>query len=90
MRVQVKKGGVVSLPRQAMAVLGIKEQDFLEWRFMQSGILFTPIALAESMAGPKKNGDTNRVFRQIQYLSEWALPCNEKQKGGGDARLSVL
>lgn len=62
MRVQVQKGGLVSLPEQAMAELGIREQDLLEWRLTQSGLLFTPIALTEHMAGPKKNGDMDRMF----------------------------
>lgn len=62
MRVQVQKGGCVSLPMQAMEALGIKERDFLEWRLMQSGLLLMPITLANSMAGPKKNRDADRMF----------------------------
>ena len=55
MRVQVQEGGMINLPRQAMKAHGNREEDFLEWSLTQTGILFTPTALAGSMTGPKKN-----------------------------------
>lgn len=78
MRVQVKKGGMISLPRQAMKAHGIMEQDFLEWSLTQSGILFTKISLADSLAESKKNGDTDSMFWQIQSLPTRKVSSNKK------------
>lgn len=55
MKVQVKNEGMIYLPAQAMAAFSIREQDFLDCSLTQTGILLTPIFLAGSMAGLKKN-----------------------------------
>ncbi len=55
MKVQVKNEGMIYLPEQAMAAFSIREQDILDCSLTQAGILLTPIFLAESMAGLKKN-----------------------------------
>ena len=55
MKVQVKNGGMISLPAQAMAAFSIREQDILDCSLTQTGILLTPFFLAESSAGLKKN-----------------------------------
>lgn len=62
MRVQVKKGGMVTLPGQAMEFWGIGEWDFLECSLTQAGILFTPIVLTGSVTGHKKNCNKDRMF----------------------------
>lgn len=55
MKVQVKKEGMIYLPAQAMAAFSIREQDILDCSLTQAGILLTPVFLAESMTGLKKN-----------------------------------
>ncbi|MDE6212809.1 MAG: hypothetical protein K2M70_04955 [Lachnospiraceae bacterium] len=55
MKVQVRNEGMIYLPAQAMAAFSIREQDTLDCSLTQTGILLTPIFLAESMAGVKKN-----------------------------------
>ncbi len=55
MKVQVKKEGMICLPAQAMAAFSIREQDILDCSLTQTGILLTPIILAQNMAGLKKN-----------------------------------
>ena len=55
MKVQVRNEGMIYLPAQAMAAFSIREQDILDCSLTQTGILLTPIFLAESMAGVKKN-----------------------------------
>lgn len=65
MKVQVKNGGMICLPAQAMAAFDIRERDILDCSLTQTGILLTPLILAQSMAGLKKNWRTDRVFRQI-------------------------
>lgn len=55
MKVQVKNEGMIYLPAQAMAAFSIREQDILDCSLTQTGILLTPIFLAESMVGLKKN-----------------------------------
>ncbi len=55
MKVQVKKEGMVYLPAKAMTAFDIREQDFLNCSLTQTGILFTPIVLAGSRPGHKKN-----------------------------------
>lgn len=55
MKVQVKNGGMISLPAQAMAAFGIREQDSLDCSITQTGILLTPLILTQSVTGLKKN-----------------------------------
>ena len=55
MKVQVRNEGMIYLPAQAMTAFSIREQDILDCSLTQTGILLTPIFLAESMAGVKKN-----------------------------------
>lgn len=55
MKVQVKNGGMISLPTQAMAAFAIREQDFLDCSITQTGILLKPIILTQSMVTMKKN-----------------------------------
>lgn len=55
MKVQVKNEGMICLPAQAMAAFSIREQDILDCSLTRAGILLTPIFLAESMTGLKKN-----------------------------------
>ena len=55
MKVQVRNEGMIYLPAQAMAAFSIREQDILDCSLTQTGILLTPIFLAESMVGVKKN-----------------------------------
>ena len=55
MKVQVKNGGMISLPAKAMAAFAIREQDILDCSITQTGILLTPIILTQSMAELKKN-----------------------------------
>lgn len=55
MRVQVKNGGMIYLPAQAMAAFSIREQDVLDCSLTQTGILLTPTILAQSAAGTEKN-----------------------------------
>lgn len=59
MKVQVKNGGMIYLPAQAMTAFSIREQDILDCSLTQTGILLTPIILAQSMAGTKKNWRTD-------------------------------
>lgn len=55
MKVQVKNGGMISLPTQAMAAFAIREQDILDCSITQTGILLTPIIVTQNMAELKKN-----------------------------------
>lgn len=55
MRVQVKKGGMVKLPQEAMRAYSIREYDFLECGLNAAGILFSPIASSEEAQALKKN-----------------------------------
>lgn len=55
MKVQVKNGGMIFLPAQAMEAFSIREQDILACSLVQNGILLTPIFLAEGTTGAKKN-----------------------------------
>lgn len=55
MKVQVKNGGMICLPAQAMSAFSIQEQDILDCSLTQTGILLTPVFLAASMTGLKKN-----------------------------------
>lgn len=59
MKVQVKNGGMISLPAQAMAAFGIREQDMLDCSITQTGILLTPIILTQNMVRSKKNQRTD-------------------------------
>ncbi|MDE6318991.1 MAG: hypothetical protein K2M22_04685 [Lachnospiraceae bacterium] len=59
MKVQVKNGGMISLPARAMAAFAIREQDILDCSITQTGILLTPLILTQSMTGVKKNWCTD-------------------------------